>query len=286
MRLRRTFLFVCGAEPEALEGARHSTADGLILDLEDTVAPQRKVQARQRVAEFMRQPLRAGLERTVRVNGPATPWFAQDAADAVGRGADALVIPKVESAGDIRIVDDRVSREERLARRTDGSVKLLALIETPRGVLGACSIAEASPRIEALVFGHVDLSRSLGIRVAGAGEGTILHARCQTVLAAKAAGKEAIDAVFMDLDDPQGLIAEARQGLQLGFAGKLVIDERQVSLVHQVYRPSPEEIAYARRLVAAFDAAVAEGRGVFVFEGRVIDRPVVEAERAVLARTM
>jgi len=162
--------------------------------------------------------------RAVRVNPPATPWFADDVADVVAAGADALVI------------------------------------------------------------GHVDLSRTLGIREAGATEGTILHARCHLVLAAKAAGRQAVDAVFMDLDDPDGLTAEARQGLRLGFTGKLVIDERQVALVHAAFRPSEAEVAYARRLVAAWDAAVAAGTGVFVFEGRVIDRPVVEAERTILAR--
>ena len=224
MRARRSLLFVCGAEPAALEAARGSAADSLILDLEDTVTPERKPRARELVTAALRQPARAGLERAVRVNPPATPWFADDVADVVAAGADALVI------------------------------------------------------------GHVDLSRTLGIREAGATEGTILHARCHLVLAAKAAGRQAVDAVFMDLDDPDGLTAEARQGLRLGFTGKLVIDERQVALVHAAFRPSEAEVAYARRLVAAWDAAVAAGTGVFVFEGRVIDRPVVEAERTVLAR--
>jgi citrate lyase subunit beta / citryl-CoA lyase len=282
MRLRRSLLFVCGASPPALEAAGQSLADCLILDLEDTVTPPQKPRARGLVTEFLRRPARPGLERSVRVNAPSTPWFAEDVAAAAGAGAEALVVPKVESVEDIRAVEERLSRDERRTGRDEGSVKVLALIETPRGVLAAATIAEASPRVEALVIGHVDLSRSLGIKEAGAMEGTILHARCHLVLAAKAAGKEAIDAVFMNLDDPEGFAAEARQGL--GFAGKLVIDERQVALAHEAYRPTEAEIASARRLVAAFEAAVAQGRGLFVFGGRAIDLPVVEAERSILAR--
>lgn len=284
MRLRRSLLFVCGAEPAAMEGARNSAADSLILDLEDTVPPAHKPRARGLVADFLRRPARPELERAVRVNAPGTGWFPGDVAAVVAAGADAVVVPKVESPDDVRLVGRHVDDSERRAGRPEGSVKLLALVETPRGVLNGYSIAAASPRLDALVIGHVDLSRTLGIKEAGAGEGTILHARCQLVLAAKAGGKEAIDAVFMNLDDPEGFTAEARQGVRLGFAGKLAIDERQVALVHEAYQPSEDEVAYARRLIAAFEAAVAEGKGLLVFEGRAIDLPVAEAERAVLAR--
>lgn len=284
MKLRRSLLFVAGADAGALEVALDSAADGLILDLEDTVIPEKKALARRLVADFLRRPVRDGLERTVRVNPAPTPWFAEDVAAVVAAGADALVVPKVESAADIHRVERRLDEAERLASRPGAPVRLLALIETPLGVIGAQAIATASARLEALVIGHVDLSRSLGIREAGAMEGTVLHARCQLVLAAKAAGIDAIDAVFMNLDDPDGFALEARQGLRLGFAGKLLIDERQVGLVHAVYRPSEAEIAYARRLLSAWEMAVAAGRGVFVFEGRVIDRPVVDAERTILAR--
>lgn len=281
---RRSLLFVCGADPEALEAGRRSAADGLILDLEDTVTPDKKPLARRLVAGFLRAPARAGLERAVRINPPSTPSFADDVAAVVPAGADALVIPKVESPEDIHRVERQLDHAERQAGRTASAVKLLALVETPLGVLNAYAIATASARLEALVIGHVDLSRALGIKEAGAMEGTVLHARCQLVLAAKAAGLEAIDAVFMDLDDPDAFTAEARQGLRLGFAGKLLIDERQVALVHATCRPSDAEIAYARRLVAAWETAVAESKGVFVFEGRVIDLPVVDAERTILAR--
>lgn len=284
MKLRRSLLFVAGSDAGALEVALASAADGLILDLEDTVTPEQKPLARRLVADFLRRPVRGGLERTVRVNPAPTPWFAEDVAEVVAAGADAIVVPKVESAADIHRVERHLDEADRLSSRPGAPVRLLALVETPLGVLRAQAIATASARLEALAIGHVDLSRSLGIREAGAMEGTVLHARCQLVLAAKAAGIDAIDSVFMNLDDPDGFAVEARQGMRLGFGGKLLIDERQVGIVHAVYRPSEAEIDYARRLLAAWEMAVAAGRGVFVFEGRVIDRPVVDAERTILAR--
>lgn len=272
-----------GADSRLLEAAARSAADCLILDLEDTVTPDRKPAARALVADFLRRPARPGRERAARVNPVSSPWFATDVA-AVVAAADALVLPKVESPDEITAAASHLRQAEREAGRREGSVGLLALIETPRGLLAATSIAAVDSRVGALLLGHVDLSRALGIKEAGATEGMILHARCQLVLAAKAAGRRAIDTVFMDLDDASGFTAEARQGLRLGFTGKLLIDERQVALLHEAYRPSEDEIAYARRLVAAYEAAVAEGRGLFVFEGRAIDLPVVEAERTILAR--
>jgi citrate lyase subunit beta/citryl-CoA lyase len=273
---------VPGADSRLLEAAARSAADCLILDLEDTVTPDRKPAARALVADFLRRPARPGRARAVRVNPVPSPWFAADVAAVAA--ADALVLPKVESPDEVRTVSSHLRQAEREAGRREGSVGLLALIETPRGLLAAPSIAAVDSRVGALLLGHVDLSRALGIKEAGAMEGMILHARCQLVLAAKAAGRRAIDTVFMDLADASGFTAEARQGLRLGFTGKLLIDERQVALLHEAYRPSEDEIAYARRLVAAYEAAVAEGTGLFVFEGRAIDLPVVDAERTILAR--
>jgi citrate lyase subunit beta/citryl-CoA lyase len=286
MRRRRTLLFVCGADPAALQAARASGADSLILDLEDTVVPDQKPRARRLVADALRASVRPGPERAVRVNAPGTAWLAEDIATVVAAGAEALVLPKAEHPAQVEAAAVAVASAERAAGRSEGQVALLPLVETPLGVLHAHALAGASPRVQALVVGHVDLCRALGVREAGAAEGIVLHARCQVVLGARAAGRQAIDAVFMDLRDPEGLAREARQGLALGFAGKLVIDESQVAVVHAAFRPGEEEVAYARRLVAAWEAAQARGEGLLVFEGRVVDLPVVEAERSVLARAL
>lgn len=282
-RSRRSMLFVSGSDSEALERARASGADSLILDLEDTVTPDRKADARPLVAAFLAAGGPDDTERTVRINAFGTEELARDLAAVIPRRPDALVVPKTSDPGEVRLLAARLASLERGAGIPEGSVKLLPLIETPLGVLNAHAIATASPRVDALIIGHVDLSRCLGIRETGAMEGIILHARCQLVLAARAAGLDAIDAVYMSVDE-DGLAAETRQGLALGFAGKLCARPRHVPIVHAAYAPSEAEVDYARRLVAAFDEHTASGRGIFLFEGRVIDAPVVEAERSVLSR--
>lgn len=283
-RLRRSVLLVSGSDPAAFRRARKAGPDSLVLDLEDTVTPSRKPAARTLVVEFLHEPAPAATERAVRVNAPVTPYFPDDLTAVIAAGADALVIPKVESALEIRAVDGHVARAEGEAGRSPGSVALLPLIETALGVLNAYPIASASSRVDALLLGHVDLSRSLGIREAGIRDGTIFHARCQVVLAARAAGREAIDALFMHPADADGFRAEAREGQHLGFAGKLLLQADHVPLVHEVYTPSDREIAHARRVIRAFEEVVATGSGLLLLDGRMIDLPVVEAERAVLER--
>jgi citrate lyase subunit beta/citryl-CoA lyase len=284
-RLRRSLLFVSGSEARALERARSAGADGLILDLEDTVTPERKAEARRLVAAFLRAGGPAGVERAVRVNAIGSEALEHDLDAVIPASPDALVVPKTDEPAKLARLAARLPVLERRAGIRAGSVKLLPLIETPLGILNAHAIATASPRVDALVIGHVDLSRCLGIRETGAMEGIIFHARCQLVLAAKAAGLEAIDAVYMSMDK-DGLAGETRQGLALGFAGKLLAHPSHVPIVHAVYAPTDEEVAYATRLVKAFDAHSVSGRGIFVFEDRVIDLPVVEAERNVLTRAL
>jgi citrate lyase subunit beta / citryl-CoA lyase len=283
-RVRRSLLFVPGDDREAFARGRDARPDTLILDLEDTVAPSRKPGARALVTEVLGGLAPGATERAIRVNSPGTAYFSDDLWAAVGAGADAIVIPKVDSAEDVRAVDARLAAAEVEAGRPVGSTSLLPLIETARGVLDAYAIATASPRGAALLLGHLDLSLSLGIPETGIREGTLLHARCHVVLAARAAGREAIDALFMSPTDADGFRAAAHAGQRLGFAGKLLWHPDQVSLVHEVYAPSPSEVAHARRVVQAFEEALAGGTGMFLLDGRMVDLPVVDAERAVLER--
>jgi hypothetical protein len=163
-------------------------------------------------------------------------------------------------------------------------VALLPLIEQPEAIGNAFAIARATPRIAGIAFGHGDFSLAMCIKEAPSTAGIVLHARCQVPMAAKAAGITPIDNVFLHIPDIEGLIAETRQGKQLGYEGKACIHPNQIEPVNAVYTPTPEEVAYACDLVAAFDQAVAEGKGAVAFRGRMLDGPIADIERKVLER--
>jgi citrate lyase subunit beta/citryl-CoA lyase len=283
-RLRRSLLFVPASSERFFAKAKDSPADTLIFDLEDAVAPERKPAAREALKEVLRDPGFARFERTVRINALDTPYFLDDVLAMVGAGADGLVIPKTDTAESTLFVDRLVALAEQRAGRPAGSVALLPLIEQPQAIGNAFAIARAASRVAAVAFGHGDFSLAMGIKAAPSTDGIVLHARCQVAIAAKAAGITPIDNVFLQIPDIDGLVAETRQGKQLGYEGKACIHPSQVEPVNAVYTPTPEEVAYARGLVAAFDQAVAEGKGAVTFQGRMIDGPIADIERTVLAR--
>jgi citrate lyase subunit beta/citryl-CoA lyase len=283
-RLRRSLLFIPASSEKFFAKAKDSGADTLILDLEDAVAPERKPLARETMKAVLRDSDFAGFERTVRINGLDTPWFLDDVLAMVEAGADGLVVPKTNSVESILFVDRLVSLAEQRCGRAAGSVVLLPLIEQPEAIGNAFAIARATPRISGIAFGHGDFSLAMGIKAAPSTEGVVFQARCQVVMAAKAAGITPIDNVFLDIPNIEGLIAETRQGLRLGYEGKACIHPNQVEPVNTVYTPTSEEVEYARELVAAFAQAVAEGKGAVAFRGRMIDGPIAEIEKMVLER--
>jgi citrate lyase beta subunit len=283
-RLRRSLLFVPASSEKFFVKAKDSPADTLIFDLEDAVAPERKPAAREALKEVLHDSGFSRFERTVRINGLDTPYFLDDVLAMVEAGADGLVMPKTNTAESILFVDRLVALAENRSGRPAGSVVLLPLIEHPEAIGNAFAIARATPRIAAIAFGHGDFSLAMGIKEAASTEGVVFHARCQVVMAAKAAGITPIDNVFLNIPDIDGLIAETRQGKQLGYEGKACIHPNQVEPVNRVYTPTQEEIAYARELVAAFEQAVAEGKGAVAFRGRMIDGPIADIERKVLER--
>jgi citrate lyase subunit beta/citryl-CoA lyase len=283
-RLRRSLLFVPASSEKFFAKAKDSQADTLIFDLEDAVAPERKAAAREILRNVLQDPGLARFERAVRINGLDTPYFLDDVLTMVEAGADCLVIPKTNSVEIIRFVDQLVSLAEQRTGRESGSVVLLPLIEQPEAIGNAFAIARATPRISAIAFGHGDFSAAMGIKAASSSEGIVFHARCQVVIAAKAAGVTPIDNVFLDIPNIDGLIAETRQGKHLGYEGKACIHPNQVEPVNAVYTPTLEEVAYAKELVAAFEQAVAEGKGAVAFQGRMIDEPIANIERMVLER--
>ena len=283
-RLRRSLLFVPASSEKFFAKAKDSQADTLIFDLEDAVAPERKLAARETMKEILRDSGFARFERTVRINSLDTPWFLDDVLAMVEAGADGLVVPKTNSVDSILFVDRLVALAEQRSGRTVGSVGLLPLIEQPEAIGNAFVIAKATPRLAGIAFGHGDFSLAMGIKAAPSTEGVVFQARCQVVMAAKAAGITPIDNVFLDIPNIEGLITETRQGLQLGYEGKACIHPNQVEPVNTVYTPTLEEVEYARELVSAFAQAVAEGKGAVAFRGRMIDGPIAEIEKIVLER--
>ncbi len=283
--LRRSLCFVPGGEPRKLEKARGAGADTLLLDLEDSVAPAEKGRARQLVADFLAEGDFGGAEPGVRVNPLATPYFEEDLAAAVASGASAIMLPKSQSTQELREVAERIGAlEARSGEERDGAVRLLALVETAAGIAHVTSLAGASAQIDALCFGHADFSRDMGLAEPDASEGVIFHARCALAIAARAGGVAPIDTVCLDVRDEQAFRRDAELGLRLGFEGKLCIHPLQVGIANEVHTPTKEQIAYARRVLDASEEAACEGRGVFTVDGKMVDAPLVAAQRRVLER--
>jgi citrate lyase subunit beta / citryl-CoA lyase len=272
-RPRRSALFVPGANARALEKARTLPADAVIVDLEDAVAPAAKVAAREAALAALQAGGFRG-ERVLRVNGADTPWHAADLEAAARAPLDAVCLPKVETPEALRAAAEALGRAGAPA-----SLALWAMVETPRGVLRARELAEATPRLACLVAGTSDLTRALRAR-ATPGRAEVLASLSLVVLAARSAGLGALDGVFLDLHDPAGLEAACRQGRELGFDGKTLIHPGQLEAANRIFAPSAEELAAARRIVEAHAQAVAGGRGVAVVDGRLVEAlHVAEAER-------
>ncbi|GIX17561.1 MAG: citrate lyase subunit beta [Rhodothalassiaceae bacterium] len=275
IRPRRSVLYMPGINTRAMEKAKTLDCDGVILDLEDAVAPQDKEEARRRVAEAVTAGGFGHREIAIRVNRLDTPWGRDDVAAAVAAGPDALLLPKVESAAEL----DELAA---LAARHGGAdIPLWAMIETPRGVFAAPEIA-AHPRLAVLVMGTSDLAKELNARHVP-GRTPFLYALERCMLAARAAGRAILDGVFLDLADEEGLAAECRQGRELGFDGKTLIHPKQIAAANAAFAPSAAEVEEARAVIAAYEEALAAGRGVAVLNGRLVENLHVDMARRTLA---
>ena len=272
---RRSLLFSPGDRPEMLRKAPAAGADVVIFDLEDAVAPDRKDAAREAVNAVLSDPdFDPAAEVCVRVN-PAGIAADDDieAAIAPSGRADLLVLPMVEAAADVETLS-------RLLSEHDLSIPVFAAIETARGLLAAAEIADAAPTA-GLVFGGEDFRADIGAsRTPDATE--VLYARQRVVVAASAAGIDAIDTVFTDVEDRDGLREAARFAADLGFTGKVAIHPRQVGPINEAFTPAPDEVAWARRVLAARDDH--EGSGVFRVDDEMIDAPVIARAERVVAR--
>ncbi len=277
VRPRRSVLYVPGSNSRALEKARALPVDGLILDLEDAVAPAAKGEARRAVGEALVAGGFGHREVAVRVNGPATPWGADDLALAARSGADAVVLPKVEGADEVRAAERALD-----AAGAPPTLALWCMVETPRGVLAAPAIAAASPRLACLVMGTSDLVKDLRARHTPS-RAEVLVALGTVLLAARAFGLAALDGVHLDLADDVGFEAACRQGRALGFDGKTLVHPRTIDVANRAFAPDDAEVAAARRVIAAHAEAEAAGRGVVVVDGRLVEALHVEEARRVVA---
>ena len=283
MRLRRSLLFVPGVTAERIAKAAASRADGVILDLEDAVAPGQKAQAREWVVAALRRVDFGGRECVVRVNGPGTPEGAADLAAVVPLGPDAVLLPKVRKAADVESAEAEVARLEASAGLGLGHVRFHVIIETVAAVVEVGRIARASDRVAALFFGGGDFVRETRGRLVPS-RASELVALSEVLLAARAAGLDAIDTPYFDLADVGGLEAHARFAADLGYDGKSVIHPNQIDVVNACFTPSPAAVDEARRVVAAYEAAAAAGRGAVALAGQFVDAVQVEMARTVLAR--
>jgi citrate lyase subunit beta / citryl-CoA lyase len=276
LRPRRSVLYMPGANERALEKAKTIPADALILDLEDAVAPDAKPDARKRVAAAAASGEYGRREVTIRVNGPGTPWHADDLRAAAEAGPAAVVVPKVETAATVHEVERALE-----AAGAPDHTAIWAMVETPRAMLDAWEVAGASERLTVLVMGTNDLAKELHAEHVP-GRAPLLTGLSLALLAARESGKAILDGVYNDVRDLEGFEAECVQGRQFGFDGKTLIHPAQVEPCNRVFAPSAEQIERARRIVEAFEQAAAEGRGVVTVDGRMIENLHVEEARRVL----
>lgn len=274
---RRSVLYMPGANERALEKAKTIPADALILDLEDAVAPDAKEEARERVCAAASSGEYGSKEVTIRVNGLDTQWHAADIAAAAAAGPAAVVVPKVSSVADVRAIEAGLE-----SGGAPDHTKIWAMVETPVAMLHAEEIASSSERLTVLVMGTNDLAKELHAEHVP-GRQPLLTGLGLCLLAARATGKVILDGVYNDIKDPEGFEAECLQGRQMGFDGKTLIHPSQVEPANEVWAPTAEAVEDARALIATFESAIAEGKGVVTHNGRMIENLHVDNARRILA---
>jgi citrate lyase subunit beta/citryl-CoA lyase len=284
MELKRSWMFVPGHRQKMIDKALGLNADAIMLDIEDGVAPNEKDTARSLIAEALgRERAPKSPARFVRVNAIGHARMEADLEAVIRPGLDGLVLPKVETAEEVRKVGSVLDAREPALKMERGGVKLLVAIESPRGLLNAPAIAACSPRGVGLMFGAEDYGREMGLPTKREGEAQdMLYARSAMAVAAASAHVQAIDGVWVDLKDMDGLDRFARQSRRLGFSGMSLIHPSQIDPINAVFSPTPEEIDYATQVVQAFEEANARGDGSISFGGQLIDRPIVERARRTL----
>ena len=266
-----------GANERAMEKARALPADVIIFDLEDAVAPDAKERARRQAAAAVTRGGYGSREVVIRVNGLGTPWGREDLAAVARAAPHAVLIPKVESPQDVVLVQQAL-----VGGNAPDAMTIWCMLETPRGILDARSIATATPRVGALVMGTSDLTKDLRARHTP-DRAPLSTSLGLCVLAARAAGVAALDGVHLDLDDEEGYAAAGRQAADMGFEGTTLIHPKQIDAANAAFSPSETDVEWARRVVTAHGEAQAQGLGVVLLDGRLIENLHVEDAHRVLA---
>ena len=261
-RPRRSVLYMPGANARAMEKAKTLDADALILDLEDSVAPDAKAEARAQVSAVVKTGGYGRRELAIRINGLDTPWGMYDMAAAVAAGPDAILVPKVSAAAD-------VSRAVALMGQSKAA--LWVMMETPLAILNAGEIAGADPRLSCLVLGTNDLVKETRARASG-GRFALIPMLSTCVLAARAFGLDVIDGVFNDFKNEDGFRVECEQGRDLGMDGKTLIHPSQIATCNEVFSPDAAEIEWSRRIIEAFALPENAAKGVITIDGKMVER--------------
>ncbi|HEY7560081.1 MAG TPA: CoA ester lyase [Candidatus Binatia bacterium] len=281
MDLLRSWMFVPGHRQRMIDKALGLSADAIMLDIEDGVAPNEKDAARNNIGESLgREKSPGSPARFVRINAIGHTRMDADLEAVVRPGLEGIVCPKVDTIEEVRTVDAILNDKEPKNRLAKGTVKLLIAIESPRGLLNAHAIAAASPRVAGLLFGAEDFGREIGLPAVREGEARdLIYARSSIVVAAAAAHVQAVDGVWVDLNDSAGLLGFAKQSRRLGFSGMSCIHPAQVDAINTTFSPTAEEIDYCQKVLQAYEEANARGDGSIAFGGQLIDRPIVERAR-------
>ena len=280
--IARSWLYVPSHKDRMIEKSLGLPADAVIYDLEDAVPIAEKQAARDTLSRSLRPAQPNGSPRRyVRLNHPDhRALFEDDLACALGLGVEGIALPKIETPQQVRHVDGALREREADAGIVAGSTRIMLLIESPLGLVNAHAIACSSGRIVAVSFGAEDFSREMGLPLVRTAEDReLLYARSALAIAAAAAGVQAVDVIWTELSDLEGLAAEARQARRLGYTGKAAIHPAQLDPINAAFSPTAAEVAYAREVVDAYDHAVGEGTGAISHRGTFLEEPVVARAR-------
>jgi citrate lyase subunit beta/citryl-CoA lyase len=281
IRPRRSVLYMPGSNARAIEKARTLPADGVILDLEDAVAPDAKVAAREQVAAAVKQGGFGSREVFIRVNGIDTPWHSDDLTAAALAAPDAILVPKVNSSDQLEILGQRL-----LDMKADRKIRIWAMIETPAAILNIVDIAAAAKdfetRLAGFVLGTNDLAKETSARLIP-GRAPMLPWLTTCVLAARCYGIAILDGVYNDIGNADGFVSECEQGRDLGMDGKTLIHPNQVEPCNRAFSPNEAEIAQARKFIAAFDLPENAGKGAIMLDGRMVERMHADIARRTVA---